>query len=497
MVAAACLTLAAVHGVVWWWRRGRAASARANLLFAASAVATALLAAGELSMMRAGTPEEFATAVRWSHVPTWLLVGSLVGFVRVFLCAGHPGLGWTVVGVRTGSLALNFLTGVNLNYREITSLRHVAFLGEPVSVGVGVLNPWMLVGQLSLVLLVVFVTDAALTVWRRGERRLAAVVGGGIVLCVLLGTTQAILVFWAVVPMPITASLFYLGIVAAMGLELSRDLLRAAELAEERQRAQLETARLRQELAHAGRVTMLGQLASALAHELNQPLGAILRNAEAAELLLQRRPVADLDEVRVILADIRQDDQRAGAVIDRMRALLRRHVLATLPLDVAELVGEVATLVRADAEVRGMRLAVRVPGGLPPVSGDRVHLQQVLLNLILNGLDAMAGTGEETAARLLTVSARSDANGTSVEIAVRDHGTGLPADRLAHVFDPFFTTKPEGLGMGLAISRTIVEAHGGRLWAENHPGGNDGDDDDGGGATFRFTLPVSEGNVPS
>ena len=143
---------------------------------------------------------------------------------------GGAWAGLVVAAGGAGSLILNFLTGVNLNYREITALRHIPFLGEPVSVAVGVPNPWMLVGQVSLVLLVIFVTDAALTVWRRGDRRQALVVGGSLGFCVLMGTAQAILVLWGILPMPITASLFYMGVVAAMGFELSREVLRAAEL---------------------------------------------------------------------------------------------------------------------------------------------------------------------------------------------------------------------------------------------------------------------------
>ena len=229
MIAAACLTLALVHGLVWWWRR----AARANVVFALTAVATTLLAAGELWMMRAGTPEDFATAVRWTHLPAWLLIVALAGFVRLHLRAGRRWLAWTVCGVRTLSLILNFTTGVNLNYREITALRRLPFLGEPVSVAAGVPNPWMLVGQASLLLFVIFVADAALSVWRRGERRQALVVGGSIVFAALLGTGQASLAFWGILPMPITASLFCMGIVAAMGFELSRELLRAAALSDE------------------------------------------------------------------------------------------------------------------------------------------------------------------------------------------------------------------------------------------------------------------------
>jgi two-component system, LuxR family, sensor kinase FixL len=247
----------------------------------------------------------------------------------------------------------------------------------------------------------------------------------------------------------------------------------------ERRHAQLEALRLQHEIAHVSRVSMMGQLASALAHELNQPLGAILRNAEAAELFMQTEK-PDLEEIRAILVDIRTDDQRASSVIDRMRTFLKRHDLATRMLDVAELVGNVASLARSDAATRRVQLDVRVPTDLPPVRGDRVHLQQVLLNLILNGMDALNGASPED--RRIIVSARVNGAQT-VEIAVSDTGDGIAAEKLPHVFDPFYTTKPNGMGMGLPISRTIIEAHGGRLWVESNHGA---------GATFHFTLPSAE-----
>ena len=157
-----------------------------------------------------------------------------------------------------------------------------------------------------------------------------------------------------------------------------------------RKLAEEEALLLRQEIAHAGRVSMMGQLASGLAHEINQPLASILRNAEAAELFL-RDPSPDLDEIRAILSDIRADDERAGQVIERMRSLLKRQTLDARCLDVGSLVGDVAALVRVDAASRQVKLDMEVPGGLPLVHGDRVHLQQVLLNLVLNGMDALNG----------------------------------------------------------------------------------------------------------
>jgi signal transduction histidine kinase len=229
MIAAVCLTLAAVHGLVWCRRK----KAWGNLVFALTAVATALLAAGEVWMMRSQTTGDLATAVRWTHVPAWLLILGLIAFVRLHLRAGRPWLAWMVVGMRTLSLVANFLTGVNLNYLEITEIRRIQFLGEPISIGVGVPNPWMILSQVALVLLVIFVTDAALSVWRRGELRPAVIVGGGMVFCTLLATVQSILVFWGILPMPLMASFCYMIVVAAMGFELSRDVLRASDLADE------------------------------------------------------------------------------------------------------------------------------------------------------------------------------------------------------------------------------------------------------------------------
>jgi PAS domain S-box-containing protein len=246
-----------------------------------------------------------------------------------------------------------------------------------------------------------------------------------------------------------------------------------------RKQSEQETQLLRQEIAQVDRISTMGQLASSLAHEINQPLGAILRNAEAAELFMQDAS-PDLDEIRAILADIRKDDERAGSVIDRMRRLLKRQDLDTRPLDVDDLVRDVVAFVRTDAATRHSKVEVAVRDDLPPVLGDRVHLQQVLLNLIINGLDALDEAIRED--RRVTVSALLDGAQT-VEIVVSDTGNGIPADKLAHIFDPFFTTKPKGMGVGLSISRTIIEAHGGHLWAENNNGG---------GATFRFTLPIAE-----
>jgi len=232
------------------------------------------------------------------------------------------------------------------------------------------------------------------------------------------------------------------------------------------------------ELAHVGRVAVMGELASSLAHELNQPLGAILRNAEAAELFLEA-PSPDLAEVRAILEDIRADDQRAGAVVDRMRAMMKRRPIEFALVDVNELAANVLSLVRSDADTRKVRITFEAAPAVPLVKGDRVQLQQVLLNLLVNAMEAV--TDSAPPARQVAVCVQ--AAGTQILVAVRDAGRGIPADQLTRIFEPFFTTKPNGLGMGLAICSRILEAHAGRLWAENNPDR---------GATFRFTLPAAK-----
>lgn len=278
----------------------------------------------------------------------------------------------------------------------------------------------------------------------------------------------------------VTAGLFAQG-ATIVGLLVQRGRHRRAQAQIERQRT---------ELAHVSRVSTMGQLASALTHELNQPLGAILRNAEAAELFLQNNP-PNLREIRAILTDIRRDDKRAGNVIDRMRALYQRRSLVQGSLDLCELVADTIALTETDAAARHVKVSVEMPPHLPAAQGDRVHLQQVLLNLILNGMDAM--TAVPKGRRMLTVSASETKNG-NLQVAVTDRGTGIAPEDAARIFEPFFTTKINGMGMGLAISQTIIEAHGGDIWMESK--GTEG-------TTFTFILPqagqarIKDGDLPA
>jgi signal transduction histidine kinase len=249
----------------------------------------------------------------------------------------------------------------------------------------------------------------------------------------------------------------------------------------DRKHAELDAAAQRQELAHLNRVLILAEQSGALAHELSQPLAAILANAQAARHLLDRTPL-DLEELRATLDDVIKSDKRAGMVIQRLRALLKKSNAVLQPLDLNEVTRDVLDLTHSDLLLRRMPITTALSPSIPPVLGDRVQLQQVILNLVINACDAMSTI--EPAERELKLTTVADDE--CVQIAISDRGVGIPDGQLDSVFDPFVTHREEGLGLGLAISRSIVVAHRGRIQAENNADR---------GATFRCFLPLASGTA--
>ncbi len=274
----------------------------------------------------------------------------------------------------------------------------------------------------------------------------------------------------------VTMSIFFI-----VGVALSMLGARAWLIAKEQEknaRAELKIAEQRNQLTHLSRVSMLGELSGSLAHELSQPLTAILGNAHAARLLLgQSEP--DLNQLRDILKDIEADDERAGEVVRRLRLLLKRGEIQFQPLSANELVEDVLKLLRSELIDRGVIAHSRLAPSLPVLQADRVQLQQVLINLVTNACDAMADVPRD--ARALKISTGLDGDG-GVLISVSDAGPGIAARELEQVFEPFFTTKENGMGLGLSVCRTIVNAHRGKLWVESISDR---------GAKFHLLLPVN------
>jgi len=730
MDAALCFTLAGIYLLVWCKQR----QGWVYLLFSCSAAAAGIIAEFELMSMHAQTAAQYGALLRWAHLPVWMLLVSIVWFGRLYLRAGRLWLAWSVSGLRTLALFLNFLFTPNINFREITSLRHLSWWGgETVSAPVGVPNPWTLVGQLSVVLLLVFFVDATITVWRRGERRRALVVGGSTICFITLSLGQSALVIWGIVESPFFISFPYLGIIAAMGYELSYDFLRAAKLAQQfqaseaalhesearinlaanaanlglwlwnirddklwvtekwrklfgfpdsepvtfdrllqvvhpedreriqhnvqqmlehgggeneseyritrpdgstlwiagyggveldehgkpafargvsrditrrkiaeeelresearfrtvadaapvmiwmsgtdklcnffnkgwldftgrtmeqelgngwaegvhsddlehclevygtsfnarqpftmeyrlrrndgeyrwvldsgtprfaedcafvgyigsciditaRKQAELENQLQNMELARVGRVTLMGELAASLAHEVNNPIGAIVTNANAGQRLIAAGKI-NTEELKDLLADIVADGHRAREVIQGVRNMVRKTEPSRSVIRINDTIDDLLRIVRADALGRQVTIAAEVDSDAGRVMADRVQLLQVLINLTLNAFEAMSANRPD--ARRLVITGGRNGNGEIV-VSLRDSGPGFPGAFGEQLFEPFFSTKAEGTGMGLAIARSILEAHGGKLFGENC---------DDGGACFTFRLPEAK-----
>jgi len=259
-------------------------------------------------------------------------------------------------------------------------------------------------------------------------------------------------------------------------ISVSVPLLLLAVALEEGGKAELDAHEQRLQLTHLSRVAMLGELSGGIAHELNQPLTAILSNAQAAQHFLAGKEI-DREELSEILKDIIAADQRAGEVIHRLRALFKKGESHLQPLDANELVREVLSIAHGDLVTRAVEVLPELAPQLPLIEGDRVQLEQVMLNLLMNGCDAMSAGGAD--GRRLSIRSRS--SDSSVQISFTDLGPGFRAEDYDKLFQPFYTTKPQGLGLGLSISRSIVTAHGGQLWGSSSPGH---------GATFHIALPI-------
>jgi len=260
---------------------------------------------------------------------------------------------------------------------------------------------------------------------------------------------------------------------------LAQAVLMAVLLHERRKRhdAEVESLHRMSELAHVNRQATAGELSSSIAHEVKQPLGSILTNTETAELILNS-PSPDFVELKEILEDIRRDDLRANEVIRRMHSFLKRTPFETMEVDLNDLAREAFGFLSIQASARNVTLYLRESPETLRIRGDPIQLQQVIINLVVNSLDAMANIPYGR-----TVIGRTERNGgASAEISISDSGPGIPQEKLNHIFDPFFTTKEQGMGMGLSIARTIIQAHRGRIWAENQAEG---------GAVFRLSLPLA------
>lgn len=481
MCAGICVTLSLLH--VFLWIKNR--NVIAYLLSALMALSASAIAITELSLLHSQSIVTYQLLMQWLNVFIYLLIIPMVWLVYVRLNNSQRWLAQVITAMWSVSLIFNFTSPGSLVFEHVDKIeQHTTYWGEQYSVAIGPANPWVLLANIAVVLILIYVIIASIRAWRRDEQQQAIIIGGGIVVFMLFAGIHSMLVDNGIVTTPYMVSFAYLAIVVAMSYELVNQALQVPMLKREVvanekrwQKAQVDLQHTQLEMERMMRVTILGELASALAHELNQPLAAILSNAQAARRL-QLKNKLEPDELLEILDDIVRDDKRAGEVIHGLRTLLRRGEVKKTKSPVNAIVQDALRIINSEIEVQGIKLELDLAENMPEIVANQVELQQVIINLVLNAIRIQSDNLNGEQLIYIKVGLLEG----MIMFQVRDNGPGINQADMDKVFQPFFSTRSNGLGMGLTLSRRIVDAHGGQIWAENHEEG---------GAIINFTIPVA------
>ena len=463
MCAAACFMLGMSQVMTWYQRQWKTV----YLLSFSMAVAASLSALFELSMMFTTDVERYQVLFSLHATCIFFVLLSLVLFAKSYLGRGSQWILVTIIALWPIQLLANTIFPEGPLYLNVLHIERVeTFWGESFTFARIESTPMKYLADTTVVLILIYLMQSSRVAWRQGMRQRAIVVGGGSMLFIVIAGIHTPLVDVGLVRTPYMISFAFMPILAALTYQFVSEA--------ERDRTDLQ--RIRREMERLTRIGMLGEVAAGIAHELNQPLTAILSNAQAARRFLALEN-PDLDEVRDIVDDIIADDKRAGSVIHGLRAMFNRDETLPGAARVNNCIRLVSEILTGELLTNNVKLETELAQKLPAVIGDEVQIQQVLMNLILNAMHAMSDTPDH--ARRIVV--RTVPAGGEVLISVADSGPGISADALPRLFEPFYTMREEGLGVGLAICRRIVERHGGRIWAETNSDV---------GAIFKFTLPT-------
>jgi signal transduction histidine kinase len=438
-----------------------------SALMALSAAAAAVL---EMTLFSTADPERYQQLLVWQNLVVAMVIVPMVWSVRVYLPTARTWVALLITSFWVTGLLVNFFMPGNLTFVEIQSIdQKVTPWGDVFYVPNGTANDWKWLADITVILIPLYIIDAA---WRARKLKLGKrglVITLGIVVFMLFGGGEAILVDAGIFEAPYMISVAFFSMVLALTWVLAHDAVQARSLALEVARAHSETERIM-------RANLLGEVAAALAHEINQPLAAILGNAQAAQKFLAR-PEPDLDEIREIQTDIVRDDKRARDIILNMRQMLKGDESLYTNIDLESLILETLEFLKSELQKQKISASLYKIGQAPVVTSSRVALQQVIMNLLVNAIQALQEV--RPSRREISIFLREKQKGAEIE--VRDFGPGIAKELQSRLFEPFVTTKSGNLGMGMTICQRIVEAQGGQLTAENAEGG---------GARFRVWLPA-------
>jgi signal transduction histidine kinase len=468
MCASACLMLGLMH-LLFWFRDRKVSAYLLSALMGFSAAASALL---ELAMLTTESMQLYSALLLWGNLAIFMILVPMVWFVDQYFQTGRRWLAITITALWSIGILINFLLPGNLTFEHVTELKRLtSFWGEQFSLPVGELNPWRLLADIASLLILVYTLDATLQLWRRDRNKRALIVGGSIVIFILLAGIHTPLVDAGVVATPYMISFSFLAIVFALSYQVVVDAVKVSSYEQELQQT-------RRNLDHYARVNLMGECTTMLAHELNQPLTAILSNAQAARRYLASE-TPEMDEIHEILDDIVRDDKRASGIIHGLRSMLQKEEVIRQRFDVNTAAREVIGILDSEFREKDIELTAEYATDLPSVYAGRIEIQQVILNLLVNAARAMENSGNESR----KISLRTRIVDSEVQVEVQDSGPGITAEIHDSLFNTFVSDREDRLGMGLAICERIIEAYGGSIRADNAEAG---------GALFSFTLPLDQ-----
>lgn len=470
MCASVSLMLGLMH-LLFWLNYRKSSVYLLSSVMAFSAGISAIL---EMGMLFTQSLDTYRTLIRWENLVIFMILIPMVWFVQVYFTNSRRWLAITITLLWSAGLVINFLSPHSLTFDSIDELRRLpAFWGELFTVPSGTENPFKWLVDITSLLILIYVGDATIRSWQQGNRKKALVIGGGIITFILAAGIHTPLVDAGIIHTPYMISFAFLAIVITMSYQLVIEAMRATEYAHELQQA-------RQNLDQLARSNLLGECSNMMAHELNQPLTAILSNAQAARRYLDSNTFKP-EQIREILDDIVRDDKRASEIISRLRSMLQKEEVIRERFDLSAAVQEAVSMLSHEFKEKNIQLIECYSSEPTSVTAGRIELQQVMINLMVNAIKAMD--------KLPINGRRLDIDTSvidgAVRVVVKDSGHGISRGLHESLFDSFVSGGKDGMGMGLAISHRIIETYGGRIWADHAKAG---------GAVFSFTLPLDKNN---
>ncbi len=481
MCASVCFMLGFIH-LLFWFKNKQQYLYFLSSIMAMSAGVSALL---ELTLLITKSVDTYIELLRYENMAIFMILIPMIWFVQLYFKTGRAWLAVTITVLWSFAIIVNFLSPNTLTFSEIYELKQMnTFWGETFSIPRGEENSWKILADVSSLLILFYTIDSSWREFKQSKRHHTLIIGGSIVFFILFAGIHTPLVDAEIISMPYMIGFSFVIIVIAFSYQLASDAMQVQSYArqiveseDKRIKMEKQLQQTRTELEHLARVNLLGELSTTLAHEINQPLSAIMNNSYAMrQFLASKSP--NLEEINEIVDDIIRDNKRTSDIIQRQRVLLKTGKTSREPFAINDIIQETIIFLKYEISLQNVVLKLQLSHDNPIVYVGKIEIQQVLINLILNAITAMSEITEGNKLILITTQLLGV---NEVLVSVSDAGKGISKVEMEKLFDAFYTRdKENNMGMGLTISQRMIKAHGGRIIVDNSPEG---------GAIFSFNLP--------